>query len=142
MHSAPACLLYDKEPNTMPISPCIKVMAGELRAIVGLNNLRQAPDLPQPFQNSYYTFTTQAGIHFQCQTLAAVTVDDAQSAKAPATTQRIADEVSAQRAPVQRCPGRVAAATVLRLSHLSRFLCSSCAMPAYPHNKNDAASYD
>lgn len=75
------------------IAPLVEDPAGELRAVVGDDDLRPAPFMDDPVQHPPHPKTRQAGVYLDGQAFAGEGVDHVQGSQRPAIGQGVRGEV-------------------------------------------------
>ena len=91
LHGLPR--LDEVMPNPSLIAPLVKDPAGELRSVVGDDDLRPAAFMDDPVQHPPHPKTREAGVHFDGQALAGEGVDHIQGSQRPAIGQGVRGEV-------------------------------------------------
>ena len=91
LHGLPR--LDEVVPDPSLVAPLVEDPAGELRAVIGDDDLRPAPFVDDPVQHPAHTKTRQAGVHLDGQALAGEGVDHIQGPQRPAIGQGIRGEV-------------------------------------------------
>src|SRR5690606_38885798 len=125
-------------PDVPGVGPGIEGPAGELRSIVGHDDLRQAALLPEPLEHFDDPHCGNRVRHMDRQALSAELVHDREASKAPTVAQRVRDEVHAPPLvwPPERLadrPWRLAAAPLALSAHRQTFFTVEPLIPFAVH---------
>ena len=79
--------------HAVTVGPAVERVAGELRTLVGPDQLRQAAELPDPIEHPRHIIARDAMIDRDIDRFLRIVIDDRQALKSPSVLEAVANEV-------------------------------------------------